>query len=394
MMKTLHIGLIMQGGHGWVGGIEYIKNIVLALASLPGEVRSTFKLCLICSQTIEKGLYQEIVPYIETIFYEELEKERPTFFNRLRWEMNEALFQRGNYPLDRFLRKAGFDFVFPYFSPGKKTFHSAAWVYDFQHKYLKDLFSEKEIEERNRLFSLTARYAWTVILSSNTVKSDLDSFFPKAALKSRVLSFRVYPDSSWYETDPIRTQREYSLPERFFLVCNQFWRHKNHLIIFEALKRLKEKCIYPVVVCTGRLDDYRQPSYSDQILQTIHRGGLAQQVFLLGMIPRIDQIQLLRRALALIQPSLFEGWSTVVEEARCLAKPIIISDIPVHLEQNPPQSFFFDRSSSESLASHLERCWESLSPGPNSEEEAEARTESLKEAKAFGFRFLELARAG
>ncbi len=53
MTKPLRIGLIMQGGRGWIGGTEYIKNIVSALASLPTEVRSTFELCLICSKSLD-----------------------------------------------------------------------------------------------------------------------------------------------------------------------------------------------------------------------------------------------------------------------------------------------------------------------------------------------------
>ena len=35
MNEPLHICLVMQGGHGWVGGSEYIKNIILALRTLP-----------------------------------------------------------------------------------------------------------------------------------------------------------------------------------------------------------------------------------------------------------------------------------------------------------------------------------------------------------------------
>ena len=74
-----------------------------------------------------------------------------------------------------------------------------------------------------------------------------------------------------------------------------------------------------------------------------------------------------------------------------MAKPIIISDIPVHREQNPRKGFFFDRHSPESLSSQIENCWEGLSPGPNLREEEEARLEYLKEVQAFGFSFLKLA---
>ena len=55
----------------------------------------------------------------------------------------------------------------------------------------------------------------------------------------------------------------------------------------------------------------------------------------------------MRKAMAVIQPSLFEGWSTVVEDARALGKPMILSDFPVQIEQDPPSSDYFERNNPE-----------------------------------------------
>jgi glycosyltransferase involved in cell wall biosynthesis len=49
----------------------------------------------------------------------------------------------------------------------------------------------------------------------------------------------------------------------------------------------------------------------------------------------------MRASAAVLQPSQFEGWSTVIEDARALGKPLIASDFPVHLEQDIPGSSFF-----------------------------------------------------
>ena len=164
------------------------------------------------------------------------------------------------------------------------------------------------------------------------------------------------------------------------------------MVVFKALKLLQARSIFPALVCTGHIYDWRKPEYSDLILQTIHQFGLATQVSLLGLIPKADQVQLMRRSLAVIQPSLFEGWSTLVEDARCLGKPMILSDLPVNLEQNPPGSVFFDRHSPEHLADLLENAWTEYSPGPDLTSEDQARKKSIEEVQAFGYRFLELAR--
>ena len=44
---------------------------------------------------------------------------------------------------------------------------------------------------------------------------------------------------------------------------------------------------------------------------------------------------------AVINPSLFEGWSSTVEQAKAYNKKIILSDISVHREQKPKYSYFF-----------------------------------------------------
>lgn len=404
MTKPLRIGLIMQGGRGWVGGTEYIKNIICALASLPTDVRSTFEVCLICSDSLNTDLHSEINPYIQDICYsgvnldpftlQEIPVEPLNMQRRILDKIKKNICKIHNPRFNSFLRNHKISFVYPYFTAKdtQKSYSSAAWIYDFQHKYLAQFFTEQEIVRRDTAFSLMARHAPTVVLSSNAAEADFHKFFPEAAHKTKVLPFRTSSSSKWYEAEPLNTLNSYSLPKRFFLVSNQFWQHKNHFVVFKALKLLRESSIYPNIVCTGHIHDNRRPDYADLILQNIHRLGIAHQIYLVGLIPKLDQVQLMRHSLAVVQPSLFEGWSTVVEEARCLGKTIILSDIPVHLQQNPPNSLFFERNSPDSLASLLADCWERLSPGHDPEQEAITRTNSLLEVQGFGYRFLEIAK--
>jgi glycosyltransferase involved in cell wall biosynthesis len=398
MKEGLHIGLIMRYGREWVGGTEYIKNIILALASLPRETRLKFKVSLICGESVDPAYYSPVVPHLDHVYRLDLEKmleprDGPrTRLGQFRQKAGSFLHREKNQSFDEFLKKAHIDFLYPYSEIGKISCRYASWIYDFQHKHLSHLFSQYEIAKRDRVFLQVARQDSTVIFSSRNAASDFHMFYPQAISKPEVLSFRVHPEPSWYEGDPVAVQKEYTLPDRFFLVSNQFWTHKNHLVVFEALKLLREHSVFPRVVCTGSLYDYREPDYSNTILQTIHKLGVAGQVYLLGLTPRADQIQLLRRCLAVIQPSLFEGWNTVVEEARCLAKPIFLSDIAVHREQNPPKSIFFPPNSPETLEGILEGGWDRLAPGPDLKEESAARAKALEEASAFGNRFLEIVR--
>ena len=394
MTNKLKIALFMQGGRGWLGGVEYIKNLILALGSLPDQARSTFEVHLISGEPLDDTLHRQLAPYVKQFYRQDVDLQPLTFLNRSRWLLERKLLKKSNPRLEALIKKQGFDFLYPHATDQARAsnYRSAAWIPDFQHKYLPQFFTAQELNDRDQSYSSIAQCSESVVLSSKTAAEDFKKFFPDAANKARVLSFKTSSSPVWYEGDPQQTQQNYHLPDRFFLISNQFWQHKNHLVAFKALKLLQERSIFPTLVCTGHIYDYRKPDYSDIVLQTIHQLGIAKQVHLLGLIPKNDQVQLMRRSLAIIQPSLFEGWSTLVEDARCLGKPMILSDLPVNLEQDPPGSVFFDRHSPEHLADLIEQAWVHHSLGPDLVAEDRARKKSCEEVQAYGYCFLELAR--
>lgn len=394
MSRPLRIALLMQGGRGWMGGMEYIRNIILSLASLPEDRRSTFEVSLLASKATDLDFIASVKPHLKQVLIAD-ELVPPTLLNRMKWSAMHLIFQRQDSRYARILRKNSFDFVYPCTSPydGYPLKKVTAWIPDFQHKYLPDFFTQREIADRDHIFGMMAAKCPVVVLSSKSAEEDFKRYYPEASFKSRVLPFKTVPQAQWFTPNPVDTQKKYNLPDKFFIISNQFWQHKNHVVVFNALKLLQENFIHPVVVCTGHIHDYRQPDYADLIMRMIHEHSLAHQVYLLGLIPKIDQMQLLRRSIALLQPSLFEGWSTVVEDARFLGKPAILSNIPVHIEQNSPRSRYFERESPESLAQAMAEYWKTLSPGPDARQETEARDANKQKVIEFAETFLSIARS-
>jgi glycosyltransferase involved in cell wall biosynthesis len=107
------------------------------------------------------------------------------------------------------------------------------------------------------------------------------------------------------------------------------------------------------LVCSGKLYDNRNPEYIEQIKNFIADNNLEDDIRILGFIERTEQLCLMQNAYAIVQPSLFEGWSTVVEDAKCINKFIFLSDIPVHREQNPQNVCFFDPYNEEEIIHKL-----------------------------------------
>ena len=107
---------------------------------------------------------------------------------------------------------------------------------------------------------------------------------------------------------------------------------------------------------------------------------------------RLLGFKLFRRAAAVIQPSLFEGWSALVEDARTLGKRIYVSDIPVHREQQPTDGVFFHPDRPEELAELVARDWPDLKPGPDLVRESEAHVQQRSRALAFARAFHQIVK--
>src|SRR5262249_36655529 len=209
-------------------------------------------------------------------------------------------------------------------------------------------------EGRKQEFAAIVQISKRVVLSSTCAERDCHEVFPQSVGRTRVLRFRVFANSAWLTCNPMDTVQRYHLPSRFVLISNLLAPTKNHAIVLQALASMsKAERSRLHVVCTGNVYDYRNPSFHNGFLAKIHELGLRDCISVLGLIPKQDQVQLLRAAVAYLQPSLFEGWNTGVEEAHLLGKPILLSDIPVHREQAPPRAIYFDPRNASELAARF-----------------------------------------
>lgn len=393
MSSVLQIGLVMQGGTGWMGGSEYIKNLAQAVIAAAREDGTAMALTLITGHPLDERMRAEIS--IGKIV--QLPPRRRGLVSR--WlRVSDRAFSGA-------VRKAKIDFLYPLTYDNEHNVGAAfplrglegvrwsGWIPDFQHRHLPDLFSAAEIAKRDRGIAALAGHATAIVFSSESSAADYRRFCPGAKARAEVLRFCTAPVPEWIAGDPLAAQAAYHLPDRFFLISNQLWKHKNHLLVLDALALLAARGVRPHVVCTGQPADFRDKNFVNVVLQRIHEHGLGAQVAMLGLVARATQIQLMRRAVAVVQPSLCEGWSTVVEDARLLGKTVVLSDLEVHREQNPPGARFFDRTSAESLASALAEAWENESPGPDRTREAQATAAAQEAQLRFGRRFLEIARA-
>ena len=266
------------------------------------------------------------------------------------------------------------------------------WIPDFQHRIMPEHFGWFHRIARDIRFRRLMRDAPLLLLSSKVAAEHLADFLgTELPSKVRTLPFTVVPVESWYQVDSEHVRELYGLPKRYVLVANQFWAHKNHWDVFKAAKIAWESSREVEIVCTGDTSDPRYPGYFKAITRFIEENRLGSAIRILGLVPRLHQIAIMRGALSVLQPSRFEGWSTVIEEARALGRPIIASDIPVHLEQAHPQASYFTPGDPNRLAELLMSAWEAGSPGLDLREESIARRDHKQRIEVFATEFNKIA---
>lgn len=386
MVSNRKIGILMTASSGWIAGVIYIQNLINSIRFLPVNKRPD--LTLFVWENSPSEFYDEI----DNDLFELITIKQNGTLLRLKKIICNVL--AGTYYEKNLLKvfsENKMDVVYPFHSSIRtEQLKYVDWIPDFQHKYLPGMFSEDEIKTRDMNFLKIAENADIVILSSKDAKKDFDCFYPQQKSKSRVLSFASYICDDIFNNNHLSVKQKYNLPEKFLMVSNQFWQHKDHLTLFHAINGLKKKGINIPLICTGELKDYRNVEYYQQIKEYISHNDLSSNIQILGFIPRSEQLQIMRLSAAIIQPSLFEGWSTVIEDGRALGKIMFISNIPVHIEQNPDNGVYFKASSKKDLMDKLEDKWENLSPGPDFESENYARSKSKELMKNFAYNFLKI----
>lgn len=403
----MKIGLTHIGSDQWIGGIYYISNLVRALRSLPTHEQP--EILLRITSSLEENQYQGITDLVD-LFRDYSWANSASLcsglMNRVKASLRDLydaaapdsrvkvyVQTKVDNGLDRKLRAKDVSLLFPCQRAMSQDFRLPwlPWVWDLQHKHYPDFFSKKQRRARDYIFLRVAESAKLIVTSSEDALSDFDHFFPGYHEKFRVLHFRSFPALEWFESDAVKTRTEYNLPPSYLVLPNQFWVHKNHKVVFEATKILADRSVDVHVVCTGNTVDYRDPEHFPRLTTFVKDNNIQSRIHILGLLPRLDQIQIVRGSVAVIQPSLFEGWSTVVEDARALGKHAFLSDIPVHREQNLPAAIYFDPHDPEALADGIAEVWGSLAPGPSTGDEQKALARQQELVAEYGRDFMKIA---
>lgn len=344
-MRRPVIGIPFNYDESWIGGTYYIKNLVSSLNLIPAAKQ----------------------PDVWIISHSEMSFDfikKGTGYPRLHW-IKPAMIQGIDGGISRKIKllscltprfwkkNLNFDLIFPY-PIDTKLQQTACWIPDFQDKRLPNFFSADELKAREAQHRSYFNDFRHIVFSSNAARHDFEEFYPEAKVNKYVVHFATFEPMQAADNGDEVVKR-YELPGRFFYCPNQFWIHKNHDTVIDAVKLLKDKGIEVVIAFSGKEHDHRAPDHSDKLRSKVQAQGLADNVRFLGFIPREDQMVIFSRATCIVQPSLFEGWSTVIEDAKSVSQYVIASSLPANIEQAEENIEFFEATDPHALAALLEK---------------------------------------
>jgi glycosyltransferase involved in cell wall biosynthesis len=251
------------------------------------------------------------------------------------------------------LLKQKIDFVF-FVTPSPKPFYLqklnyALTVYDLCHRDFPE-FSEVKAYNvyhlRELILNRCVGPATIVITESEKLKKMISNQFCKD--ENRIISIPNGPSPLINFEDRNINSKKLSLPENYFFYPAQFWEHKNHIRILEAIDILKKKNIIVDFVFCGK-----DKGNLKNIKNKINRLNISSQVKIFDFLSNEEIKFLYKNSIALVMPTYFGPTNIPPLDAWANELPVIYSK---HLsEQTLDAALYADPNSSEELADTIKK---------------------------------------
>ena len=190
----------------------------------------------------------------------------------------------------------------------------------------RNFFPSAELEFRKRVYPESVRAAAQVIAISEFTRQTIIGKYSCDPQKVHTVYYGLdiqQFSSTSTQQQLLDARRKRHLPDRFVFYPANSWPHKNHATLFSALKILKDQRRLSFrLVLSGVI----YPEQRD-LLDTIGRLGLADDVLHLGYVPHVEMSLIYKQALCLVFPSLFEGFGAPVLEAMGCECPVVCSNV-------------------------------------------------------------------
>lgn len=247
----------------------------------------------------------------------------------------------------------------------KKTgIKSVVTIHDLIHERYPEQYNAIDVKIYTKKFRYACDQADKIIAISEQTRRDIIEFYKTPEDKITVCYQSCNPAFGKIvsEEEKAAVKKAFELPDQFFLYVGSIIERKNLLNVCKALFLLREDLDIPLVVI-GEGGKYKQ-----QVKDFVFQNGLEKKVIFLSENEKAKASPAFRSAaifpaiyqsaVAMIYPSLFEGFGIPVLEALWSRLPVITSNISCLPEAGGDGAYYVNPVISEEIAEGMKRIFE------------------------------------
>ena len=221
-------------------------------------------------------------------------------------------------------------------------------IWDLCHRDMPE-FPEvnyfREFEIRESIYNKAPKKAIAVLTDSELGR---DNAIRRYNLDSnRVFSASFVPSANAKKTGFLDIKKKYQVDGEYIYYPAQFWAHKNHVYIIDAIAKLKEKGIFLTAIFCGS-----DKGNLDYVLNYAQKLNVADLVRYIGFAPDDEIYHLYKQSLALVMPSYFGPTNIPPLEAFAIGTPVIYSDLAGLREQVADAALLCDLKNPQNLVTY------------------------------------------
>lgn len=227
-------------------------------------------------------------------------------------------------------------------------------IHDLMHRYepeFPEVNSWFRFYVREQRFKSISHVCSAIFVDSEVGRQHVVQSYGVSASKVFSIPY-VFPSYLSASEERVDFEEHYKLPSQFVFYPAQFWPHKNHKRLLDAIKLVAINCSDIALVLSGS----HKYLYQD-IRNYAEALGISERVFFMGYVPDVDMKGFYRRARALVMPTFFGPTNIPPLEAMSIGCPVLVSGIYGMFEQCGDAAIYFSPTSVDEMAEKIESVW-------------------------------------
>lgn len=226
-------------------------------------------------------------------------------------------------------------------------------IHDLMHRYenkFKEVSGCWKYYHKERHFSNVCKYSSGILVDSELGKRHVNESYGYPLNNIHVLPY--IPQFDIKHGNDINNNYKYNLPSRYILYPAQFWEHKNHIRLINAIGLLKKELLDLNLVLIG----FKKKEYNN-VAKIVSKLKLDDSVVFMDHVPEGDIYEFYQRATAMVMPTFFGPTNIPPLEAFAAGCPVAVSNVYGMPEMVGDAGLLFNPYDVSDIAFAIKQLW-------------------------------------